>query len=176
MQKLLNYYLEAGGKSPRLLIHDNGYGLEMIEALARFGRGLPASLLPFGVHAVGRSGHDVMLAAIALGYEQVILLLNPNKLPENEPLELEASLARAMLAGVGDDSDNRIMLVSDSDPDVVAEKLYNSSFKSKFKPAPFSPVVLHDHMTRLAMRGLAKANKVSSVAIQLPENAPYGRG
>ena len=175
MQKLLNYYLDAGGKSPRLLIHDNGYGLEMIEALARFGRGLPASLLPLGVHAVGRSGHDVMVAAIALGYEQVIILQNPNKLPENEPLEVEASLARAMLAGVGDDSDNRILLISDSDPDVVAEKLYNSSVKSKFKPAPFSPVGAPRSMTRLAMRGLAKANKVSSVAIQLPENAPYGR-
>jgi ferredoxin len=175
MQKLLEYYTEAGGKSPRLLIHDNGYGLEMIETLARFGRGLPATILPISVHAVGRSGHDMMVAAIALGYKQVVLLLNPAKSIENEPLANEVLLARAMLAGVNADDDNRIVLIDESDPDMVAEKLYKSPITSTSEPAPFSPVGAPRSMTRLAMRGLAKANKAENTVITLPEKAPYGR-
>jgi hypothetical protein len=47
----------------------------MIETIARFGRGLPASLLPVSMHAMGRAGHDIMVAAIALGYQQIFVLL-----------------------------------------------------------------------------------------------------
>jgi ferredoxin len=175
IQNLLTYYLEAGGKSARLLIHDNTYGTEMIEAIARHGRGLPAAVLPLTVHSVGRTGHDVMVAAVALGYEQVILLLNPEKNAENEPLKAEMLLAEAMLAGVGADANNRILLIDDADPDMVAEKLYSNSVKSKSKPAPFSPIGAPRSMTRLAMRGLAKVNKISEKLIKLPQNAPYGR-
>ena len=175
MQDLLTYYLEAGGKSARLLIHDNTYGSEMIEAIARHGRGLPAAVLPLSVHSVGRTGHDVMVAAVALGYEQVVLLLNPEKNIENEPLKAEMLLAKAMLAGVGADAENRILLLDDADPDMVAEKLYSNSVKSKSKPAPFSPIGAPRSMTRLAMRGLAKVNNISEKIIKLPKNAPYGR-
>jgi ferredoxin len=116
-----------------------------------------------------------MVAAVALGYEQVVLLLNPEKNAENEPLNAEMLLAEAMLAGVGADAKNRILLIDDADPDMVAEKLYSNSVKSKSKPAPFSPIGAPRSMTRLAMRGLAKVNKISEKLIKLPQNAPYGR-
>ena len=74
---LLNHYREAGGKMPFLLLHDGTYGAEMIETIARYGRGLPANMLPVSMHAMGRAGHDVMVASIALGYHQVFVLLNP---------------------------------------------------------------------------------------------------
>jgi ferredoxin len=175
MQRLLDYYVEAGGKAPRLLIHDDGYGRQMIEMLARHGRGLPANLLPLPVHAVGRSGHDVMVGAIALGFEQVFVLLNPAKSGENAPLAHEAALARAMLGGVGADAEHRIMLIDETDPDLVGDHFYQNRVKSKSKPAPFSPIGAPRSITRLAMRGLAKANRISDPVIALPDSAPYGR-
>ena len=57
---LHDYYQAAGGKAPSLLLHDDSYGAEMIETIARFGRGLPASMLPVSMHAMGRAGHDIM--------------------------------------------------------------------------------------------------------------------
>jgi len=175
MQNLLAYYTEAGGKKPRLLLHDDTYGRDMISMIARYGCGLPADLLPVSMHATGRAGHDMMVAAIALGYEQVMLLLDPHKAAENAPLETEATLARALLAGVGASADNRIILIDDTDPDHVAERFYNSPVNATSKPAPFSPVGAPRAMTRLAMRGLAKANNIKDSVIPLPESAPYGR-
>ena len=175
MANLHDYFQEAGGKEPSLLLHDDTYGTEMIQTIARFGPGLPASLMPISMHAMGRAGHDTMIAAIALGYHQVFVLLNPSKSPENNPLVDQAALARSMLSGVKADAENRIILIDAADPDVVAQILYNSPCKSKTKPAPFSPVGSPRSMTRLAMRGLANTNDSTGVTIELPDGSPYGR-
>ncbi len=175
MGSLLNHYLQAGGKKPNLLLYDQVYGSEMIEMIARFGDGLPANLLPVSMHALGRAGHDIMIAAIALGYNQVFVLLNPAKETENAPLYEQLSLAKSMLAGVNADDDNRIVIIDDLDPYAVAEKLYTSLCTIKSKPSPFSPIGSPRSMTRLAMRGLANVNGSTNTIIELPPEAPYGR-
>ena len=103
------------------------------------------------------------------------MLLNPAKDVENAPLADQVTLAKAMLAGVKADADNRIILIDAADPDAVAEALYNSPCKSKAKPAPFSPIGAPRSMTRLAMRGLAAANTSAGTKIELPAGSPYGR-
>jgi ferredoxin len=175
MAQLLAYYHEAGGKSASLLLHDDSYGLEVIEMMARYGRGLPSHVIPVSMHAMGRAGHDLMVNAIALGYQQVFVLLNPAKSVENAPLAAQYDLAVAMLDGVGVHAKNQIILIDDSDPDAVAEILYNSPIKPKGKPAPFSPVGTPRGMVRLAMRGLASTNNSKHATIALPDSAPYGR-
>ena len=173
--RLLEYYTEAGGKNASLLLHDASYGLELIEVMARCGRGLPAHVLPVSMHAIGRAGHDLIVGAIALGYEQVFILLNPNKPSENEPLILQRELAETMLAGVGVSGDGHVVLLDDVDPDVISDKLHQKSSKRVGKPAPFSPVGTPRGYTRLAMRGLATSNKIKHAVIALPDGAPYGR-
>ena len=173
--QLLTYYQDAGGKNASLLLHDDSYGQEVIAMMARYGRGLPAHVLPVAMHAMGRAGHDLMVGAIALGYQQVFVLLNPNKTVENEPLAAQRALAETMLKGVGMHTDNQIILLDDVDPDMIAEKLYDRVGKSAGKPAPFGPLGTPRGYTRLAMRGLAAANKVKDAVIELPAGAPYGR-
>ena len=173
--QLLDYFLEAGGKAPSLLLHDEDYGLEVIEMMARYGRGLPSNVIPVSMHAMGRAGHDLMISIIALGYHQVFVLLNPAKSYENTPIFEQRDLAITMLSGVGVYSKNQIVLMDDADPDVIGETLYNSPCKRKGKPAPFSPVGTPRGIVRLAMRGLAKANSIKQTKITLPNNAPYGR-
>ena len=36
----------------------------MIDMLARYGRGLPAALIPYEMHSVGRVGHDLLAGAV----------------------------------------------------------------------------------------------------------------
>ena len=173
--RLLEYYTEAGGKNASLLLHDSSYGLELIEVMARYGRGLPAHVLPVSMHAIGRAGHDLIVGAIALGYQQVFILLNPNKPAENDPLVAQCELAETMLAGVGVSGDGHIVLLDDADPDVISDKLHQKSSKRAGEPAPFSPVGTPRGYTRLAMRGLAASNKIKQAIISLPDGAPYGR-
>ena len=64
-----------------LLFHDAA-GLEVIAASARFGRGLPARAVPFGVNQATQVGHDAMLSALAMGAAEVVVLLDPAKREE----------------------------------------------------------------------------------------------
>lgn len=175
MATLIDAYEEAGGKAPGLLLHDDIYGEEMITLMARYGRGLPARIIPLGMNSVGRAGHDTIVAAVALGFEQVFILANPNKKDENEPIRDQVELASSMLAGTGIDTTNRIVVIDEADPDKVTEQLYETTLPKKYKPAAFAPTGTPRGMTRLAMRGLAKANKAASEIISLPQGAPYGQ-
>ena len=175
ISRLLDYYTEAGGKNASLLLHDANYGVELIEIIARHGRGLPTNVLPVSMHSIGRAGHDLIVGAIALGYQQVFILLNPNKAAENEPLIAQRELAETMLTGVGISGVGHIVLLDDADPDVISDRLYQKSPKRAGRPAPFSPVGTPRGYTRLAMRGLAASNKAKQTIIALPDGAPYGR-
>ena len=46
VRTLIRTYLGAGGVRPVVLFHDAGHGEPLIDALARFGAGLPANVLP----------------------------------------------------------------------------------------------------------------------------------
>ena len=175
MANLVDHYLEAGGKTPRLLLGDASHGAGMIDMIARFGSGLPADLLPMTMHSTGRVGHDLLVTAIAQGYVQVIILANPNKPDETPQIARQVELARALMAGVGADDDSRFMLIDELDPDNVAAQLRGTRPGGKVAAAPFSPLGSPRAITRLAMRGLAGTQKIEPSAIPLPEGAPYGR-
>ena len=103
------------------------------------------------------------------------MLSNPNKADESPQIMHQMELARALLEGIGDDDEARFVLIDDADPDVVASRLRDTKPGSKVTAAPFSPLGSPRGMTRLAMRGLAEAQKIDPIAIPLPEGAPYGR-
>lgn len=175
MTQLLDHYLEAGGKNPRLLLVDDGYGTEMIEMMARFGSGLPATVLPMTMHSVGRVGHDILVTAIAQGFDQVAILVNPAKADEASQINRQIEFARALLQGVKADDESRFLLIDAADPDMVADQLRASLPTGKVKSAPFSPLGSPRGITRLAVRGLAGSQKADITEIQLPDGAPYGR-
>ena len=80
LANLHRYYSEAGGTAAQLLLHDGQWGVEMIDTLARFGKGLPAAMIPHEMHSVGRVGHE-MVGAVTLGFERVFVLMDPRKGP-----------------------------------------------------------------------------------------------
>ncbi|MBI2236127.1 MAG: 4Fe-4S binding protein [Magnetospirillum sp.] len=63
---LLATYGERGGRDPVLLVHEED-GYDVLAAAARYGRGLPARVLPFAVNEVTQLGFDHLTAA-GLGY------------------------------------------------------------------------------------------------------------
>ena len=75
LRALLTTYREAGGSLPVVLVHDGAHGGPMIDALARFGDGLPANVLPLAVNEVTQVGIETIAAAFAYGAVAVRLLL-----------------------------------------------------------------------------------------------------
>ncbi|MDX1575590.1 MAG: 4Fe-4S dicluster domain-containing protein, partial [Kiloniellales bacterium] len=65
LRALLDAYLKAGGQDPILLLHDDRHGAEMISLIARLGRGLPGSVLPFHLNEVTQTGLDLLAMGLA---------------------------------------------------------------------------------------------------------------
>src|SRR5690606_14064394 len=79
LRVLLSAYREAGGARPALLLHDARHGAEMIVAMARSGRGLPARVLPFPLNEVTRIRLFIRAAAIAYISVLFVILACPRR-------------------------------------------------------------------------------------------------
>ena len=161
MNTLASTYRKAGGKAPRLLVHDADHGSEMISLAARYSRGLPANVIPFAVSALAGFGHAEMLAALACGFARVDILLTPKS--EKNVITGEAALAAAL------GGENKIDVLEITDPDILSETLYGTSYGEAVSN-PILPIGTRRQVARLA----AKTLQPDAEILNLPENAPYG--
>jgi ferredoxin len=172
---LAKTYLSVGGKKPVLMIHDANHGRDVISSLARYSRGLPANVIPLELYAVGRVSHDIILGAMASGFERVLVIVNPQHADEATPLRSQAELSAAMLSGIGINPENRIIIIDDADPDAIEAKIWSPPTAGTVKSRNFLALGAPRAIARLAMDSLARAHKPKSDIIPLPAGAPYGR-
>ncbi|WP_114965111.1 4Fe-4S binding protein [Alkalilacustris brevis] len=170
MQRMAETYRTAGGTAPRLLVHDDVHGNEMISLAARFGRGLPGDVIPLSVAALAGFGHSEMLAALALGFASVSILPAPRT--EREPITREIALAEAMAGpDAGDDpGTRRIALLDIGDPEALSDHLYSQT-RIAAGVTPILPMGGRRQVARLSAQAL---NPGAQEPIPLPEGAPYG--
>ncbi len=155
---LARTYRQAGGAAPRLLIHDDGHGREMIDLLARHGAGLPADVIPMALPALAAFGHAEALAARASGFCDVSLLLSPRS--DRATLAQEAELACAI------DGPAALRLLDVADPDALPEALGAAAAPA---PDPMLPMGSRRQVARMAAKALA-----AEPVTPLPDHAPYG--
>jgi ferredoxin len=129
---------------------------------ARFGRGLPADVIPLELDVISGVGHAEMLAALAHGFAAVSVLLAPAT--ERDALIRELALAEA-IAGPG-----RLALLDEADPDAMAQRLYDAPVADALAN-PVLPMGNRRQIARLAAQAL---NPSAEAPLPLPEGAPYG--
>ncbi len=161
MQTLASTYRKAGGTEPRLLVHD-AHGAEMIRLAARFGKGLPADVIPLELDVISGFGHAEMLAALAHGFAAVDVLLAPTT--ERDALQRELALSAA-IAGEG-----KLRLIDEADPDAMSDALYAQTPPAALD-TPVLPLGNRRQIARLAAQAL---NPEADAPIALPTGAPYG--
>jgi len=173
LRTLTASYREAGGTNPRLLVHDGDFGEDMISALARFGDGLPASVIPFAVNSVAQAGLEVLLSAAAYGYGRVSVLVAPDKRDELGSIEDNVDLANTILTGLGYD-DGMFEVIGERDPSAVASLLANGSGTNGIDAASFLSTGGKRSLVSLALNHLhGQAPKPVDV-MALPDGAPFG--
>ena len=161
LNTLAQTYRKAGGIAPRLLVHDADHGAEMIRLAARFGRGLPADVIPLEVAALAAFGHAEAVAALGAGFADVVILLSPKT--ETEAPQRETLLANA-IAGR-----EAMELLDLTDPDALSDHLYAATAGTPVA-TPTLQIGTRRQVTRLAARTLQPQAEV----IDLPDDAPYG--
>ena len=124
-----------------VLVHDEPHGVPLIDALARFGDGLPAHVLPFAVNEVTQIGLESIAAAFAYGASAVRFLLRARPRHDVSGLMRTIALADPILAGLGFGS-GRVATIETDDPDRLIEALArrSRSMPPAPRPASFRPV------------------------------------
>jgi len=173
-QNILSTYSDAGGKNPVLLLHDEQSGIEMIAAMARYGEGLPANVIPIGLHSVTSVGHVELLGMLSSGAVQVLILANIKQQEELNALETEAALTNAVIKGLELADGAVVEIICEADPDQVEQKLWNLPQHKSINAKRFEPLGGKRDIARLVFSNLHGASKAKPDFIELQENAPYG--
>ncbi|MEW5961934.1 MAG: 4Fe-4S dicluster domain-containing protein [Pseudomonadota bacterium] len=171
---LVRTYLAAGGTRPVLLLHDERHGGELVGAMARFGRGLPANVLPLGLYSVLQTAHELLVAMLVLGAEHVVVLVSPERRDEMQALTSQIALGEAILAGLGYEG-GRLHVLVEHDPDAVEAALYGLERKSAIEPQALAPLGGKRDIARVVMSKLHARAPAPKDVIALPKGAPYGR-
>jgi ferredoxin len=175
LRVLLATYREAGGDKPVLLIHDGTHGAELIDALARYGDGLPANVLPVMVNEITQVGLETVAAAFAYGATAVRFLLRGRARHDTTGLMKTLELTEPILAGLGF-SGARAAAIETDDPDALGQVLREmESLPAAPRPARFQPVGQKRDVLRLALRELHQAAPAPVDVVALPQGATFGK-
>lgn len=172
LHTVLAVYAGSGGETPILLVHDGTHGEELMAALARRGRGLPAHVIPFQVTAVPHLGLDFFSLALAYGASRLCLLIDPARDEETAGLIAQTDLTNRALAELGYGT-TRLVLVTDSDPETLDRVLR----MVPPLPARMALISAAGGKRRIATRALQHLHDTAPAPVDrvaLPPGAPFG--
>src|SRR3984957_365250 len=174
LRAMLMAYRQAGGEQPVVLIHDEPHGVPLIDALARFGDGVPAHVLAVGGNEITQIGLESVAAAFAYGASAMRFLLRARPLHDVSGLLRTMALADPILIGLGF-GDGRIATIETDDPDLLLGALRAiPSQPPAPRPASFYPQGGKRSVLRFAFGELHHAAPNPVGVIALPEGAPFG--
>ena len=165
----------TGGVRPVLLFHDADHGRPLIEALARYGDGLPANVLPVEVNEITQLGLETLAAAFAYGATAVRFLLRAKPRHDVSGVNKTIAFGQTIVAGLGFDGP-RIASIETDDPEVLGQMLRAIDVVGAVgRPATFVAVGKKREVLQLALRELHAAAPAPVDVIALPEGAPFGK-
>jgi ferredoxin len=174
LRMLLSSYSGAGGKNPVVMFHDADHGGELIDALARYGDGLPANVLPIEVNEVTQVGLEAIAASFAYGASAVRFLIRGKARHDTAGLAQTVALAKPILAGLGF-AGERTATIETDDPDQLGESLRAiPPMNGAAKPATFAAVGSKREVVRLALREMHGVAPAPVDVVALPKGAPFG--
>jgi len=152
---------------PRILFVDKDFGMELITISARFGKGLPADLIPFDIPNIELISHAEILAALASGFSEVIVLTK--EVSTSNSLKLQMDICMSILAHCGQESQTRLRLIETMDLEIFENEIYSKYHNEKLS----EPVLLLGEKKEIT-RTAVKAMVGNPGTIELPETSPYG--
>ena len=174
LRAMLMTYRRAGGERAIILVHDVAHGEPLIDALARFGDGLPANVLPLAVNEVTQVGLETIAAAFAYGASSIRFLLRARRHHDTTGLTRTLALADTVLQGLGFGADRATTLETD-DPEALGTALHAlTAPPSTPRPASFLPSGGKRGVLRFALTELHHSAPAPVDVIPLPPLAAFG--
>lgn len=174
LRLLLQTYRKAGGENAVVLFHDGDHGEPLIDALARFGDGLPANVLPVRVNEVTQLGPEAIAAVFAYGGSGARLLMRDKPKHDIEGARRVVETCGKIVSGLGFGADVVSILQAD-DPDALrAQLLAAPSGVASSKPAGMIARGAKRSVLETIFRELHEAAPAPVPVIALDRGAPFG--
>lgn len=173
---MLHAYAAAGGKDGCILFHDGKAGRELLMQLGRQGRGLPARVIPLEMHDVAAAGLDVLLAGVAFGASQCVILYQPGE-PEGyvEALRRQAGFGETILNALGY-AGRHFVLVEAGDHAALQDAVWGLEPAATVREAAvFNLPEEKRRALEFAIEHLAKHAPQACELIPLEAGAPFGQ-
>lgn len=178
LRTLMLAYHEAGGRDGIVLFHDEEHGGPLIEALARYGDGLPANVLPVAVNEVTQLGPEAAAALLAYGAVGIRLLVRDRPKHDIAPLRRMVLLADTLAGALGygsADGTPVVSLIETDDPDRLGSALSSGSLGTPAPvPAAFMPVGPKRNVLHFAFREMHVAAPAPVALVPLEAGSPFG--
>ena len=174
LRTLVRTYRDAGGRAPVVLFHDGDHGEPLIAALARFGGGLPANVLPVRVNEVTQIGPETLAGLFAYGAVGARLLARAKPKHDISGLHRTVATANLVLGELGY-GQGVVALIETDDPDALRAALDRAPLGTPApRPAAFIPQGAKRNVLELAFRELRLAAPTPVEVVALPAGAPFG--
>lgn len=178
LRALMRAYRAAGGENGIVLFHDAAHGEPLIDALARYGEGLPANVLPVLVNEVTQLGPEACAAVFAFGAAGLRILAQARPKHDLGSLQRNLVLADTIAQALGyrPQTDRPATgLIETDDPDELARALSSCLPGTPTRhPASVVPMGGKREMLRLAFREMHVAAPRPVDAVPLAAGAPFG--
>ena len=176
LKRLLSVYAQAGGKDACLLFHSAAESRALIAKLARRGQGLPARVIPLEVHHPASIGMDVLLAALAYGASQVVVLAGMKEAAEyGEAVKTQMGFAGSMANGLGYSGEHFRLVAADDHAALEKELWALAPAATVSKAATYNLSPEKRTTLDFAIAHLAKQAPKPQEVIELGAGAPFGQ-
>jgi ferredoxin len=174
LRTVLAAYRAAGGRDAVLLFHDEPHGEPLIDALARFGDGLPANVIPVRVNEVTQVGPEAIAAGFAYGAAAARFLVRAKPAHDIAGLRRTLGTAATILDALGYGA-GIVAAIETDDPDALGAALERVVPGTPARePASFLANGAKRNVLQLALRELHRAAPAPVDAVPLAAGAPFG--
>lgn len=174
LQLLLQTYRKAGGANGVVLFHDGDHGEPLIDALARFGDGLPANVLPIRVNEVTQLGPETIASVFAYGGADARLLMRNKPKHDIDGAQRIVETCDKIVSGLGFGAGVVSIIQTDDPDDLRAQLVAAPAGVSSPKPAGMVARGAKRGVLETVFRELHAAAPEPVPVIALDKGAPFG--
>jgi ferredoxin len=178
LRTLMLTYRNAGRRDGVVLFHDGDHGEPLINALARFGDGLVANVLPVRVNEVTQVGLEAVAALFAYGAVGVRFLTRAKPKHDISALERTAGLVDTIVGALGFGAAGGapvVSVIATDDPDELGAALAAAPTGTPAAaPASFMPIGQKRGVLEFSFRELHLAAPRPVDLVPLASGAPFG--
>src|SRR5256886_4998132 len=173
LRTLLQTYRKAGGGNAIVLFHDDEHGDALIDALARFGAGLPANVVPLRVNEVTQLGPEVVAAVFAYGGSGAAMITRAKPRHDISGLRRTVEMSDGIISALGFGA-GLVRILETDDPDQLRAMLDAAPVGvATQKPAGFVPRGAKRGVLETTFRELHLAAPAPVDVVPLAAGAPF---